>query len=625
MKHFILFFLLLLTLSGTAQIPNPFHKNAGKIALKFKKKYPDDSTRVVAIYDWLNSYMRYDYRAFRKYKFQVNNYSLNRLLYRRKALCYGLSKLFKEICLRSGVKCILLEGYSFENPEDAYIHYYYDDHAWNAVEVNKKWYLFDVTYDNGYIVFRKRVIRKFLNQTLGIPFVYSKTKFVRHTTHRFFMQSGAAFVSGHYPVLINGLLLNEKIRLDSFATGMYDVEESYNASFYPTMAQLSTYASTDEPIRLKTEADQSMLFNPKNNLVKALNYYNSLLDKKDIRIDFNKSDVDTVIKYAVLFKKDNTMIHGMNNKRVKDEHKRLLAPLGRTIRHNGRLISLYDKRAYKAFIKFEKTADANSINSDKIIARFRKLEKTRAGKSRKLDTIPFIVHLENHKQVLRTTDSLSVVLNGEEKVLDSLSIRSLAFFDTMYYCMQQRVVLARVHCVKDIFLSAYPRMSGVGKSMDSLTALIDRYKVLMEKSESEYNKCRGQAMRAATTGFNTSCKDYVKIKTAVSVPSPYFKDSLIMEDWSRAQLFKNILVSLHHHNEEILHRQTLQFPLARSCAKAEKKQLKKVAKYRNMAYETRMTHEKARFLAYDRLIIRIASRMQVLKMTYKRKKVYKKK
>ena len=113
---------------------------------KFKKQYPDDSTRTVAIYNWIKGYLRYDLNAYKKYKFKVNNHPLSKVLYRRKALCYGFSKLFQDVCLLSGITCAQLQGYSFENPDDSYVHYYYDDHAWNAASINGHWYLFDVKY-----------------------------------------------------------------------------------------------------------------------------------------------------------------------------------------------------------------------------------------------------------------------------------------------------------------------------------------------------------------------------------------------------------------------------------------------------------------------------------------------
>lgn len=625
MKHFILFFLLLLTLSGTAQIPNPFHKNVEGLAKKFKNKYPDDSTRTVAIYNWIKGYLRYDLNAYKKYKFKVNNYSMNKVLYRRKALCYGFSKLFQDVCLRSGITCAQLSGYPFENPNDPYVHYYYDNHAWNAAVINGHWYLFDVTYDNGFVKKKKRVIRKFLNRTFAFPLLYDKTKFIHQPTDKFIFQSGGPFVDTHYPILINGLLIADKVSIESFATKDIRIWGSYNPSSYPAMAQLSDYAKTNQAIQLKIAADQSQLFNPKNNLIKAINYYNGMLYRKDIKANFNKSDVDTVVKYAALFKRDNNMLHTKNVKRVTDEHKALLDPLNKAWNHNTKLATHYNKNGLKAIVKLAKTTEKNEINANKIEEQLFKLQSHQEGSREKYDTLPFTVHLQEFQQVLLTGDSLLLLLKANNQLLDSLSARSNESFDILYTLLEKRKMLLSSHRTADMNLVTYPEMLPVSTAIDSMTKQVDYYKSQIEKTENEYNRMRQQAIRTANKGYTLTSKEYIKLQTGVSIKKPFSKDSLVAILLNRTDVFKQALVILYHHDEEILNNHTFQYSSTAKFLKKEKKVIQKTIGMREAAYQFRIKHENGRYKAYDRLISGISERMRVLKMSYKRKAAVKKK
>jgi|GEM_PF-6590805 len=619
MKYLILFLLLLIALSSTAQIPNPFHRSVESLAKKFKRQYPDDSTRTVAIYDWVKNYMRYDLNAFEKYKFKVNSYPLSKILYRRKALCFGLSKLFQELCLRSGIKCVQLQGYAFEDPNDPYIHYYYDNHAWNTASINGHWYLFDVTYDNGFVKKKKRAVRKFLNKTFSIPLLYEKIKYIHQPANRFSFKSGGQFIHSHYPVLINGVLINDKVSIESFAKNEVSISGDYNPSSFPNMAQLFNFAASNESIQLKIAADQSVPFNPKNNLIKAINYHNSLFQLKKIKVNFNKSDVDTVVKYTALFKRDNTVLHAKNSKRVSDEHKSLLASLNKALGHNEQLAIQYNKKGIRGITKLAKSTEANVIKSNKIEERQLKLEEHLAGSRKKNDTIPFATHLVHHKKAVAAGDSLLLTLNKDYGVLDSLIKRSEELFNATYHLLKERVLLLNAHRAGDMNLKTYTELSIMTTDMDSITSQIDRYKTQIDKTEYEYNRLRQQAIRNATSGFTLTSKEYVKTQTSISVPLPYSKDSLVEELLVRTNDFKEALVALYHHDEEIVNMQTSHYLSAAKFLKGERKIIQKTIVMRQIAYSCRINHENRRYKAYENYVFSMSNGMRMLKMSYRRK------
>lgn len=55
----------------------------------------------------------------------------------KKSVCAGYSKAFKYLCDKSNIECIYVSGISLESN---------DNHAWNAVKLNDKWYWVDCTW-----------------------------------------------------------------------------------------------------------------------------------------------------------------------------------------------------------------------------------------------------------------------------------------------------------------------------------------------------------------------------------------------------------------------------------------------------------------------------------------------
>jgi hypothetical protein len=65
----------------------------------------------------------------------------------RQAICRGYSDLLTVICQKAGINCRSVAGYTNSqgtNGRD-------DLHAWNAIEINQNWLLFDVTWASNYL------------------------------------------------------------------------------------------------------------------------------------------------------------------------------------------------------------------------------------------------------------------------------------------------------------------------------------------------------------------------------------------------------------------------------------------------------------------------------------------
>lgn len=86
------------------------------------------------IHDYLVNIIDYDTT-------NENAHNIVGSLIEHKAVCDGYSLAFKYLLNEAGFNCNIIEGQAIENTNLA-------DHAWNIVELNNKWYLCDITWDD---------------------------------------------------------------------------------------------------------------------------------------------------------------------------------------------------------------------------------------------------------------------------------------------------------------------------------------------------------------------------------------------------------------------------------------------------------------------------------------------
>jgi len=132
----------------------------------------DSFHKAKIIHDWICYNVAYDVETFLGGAGRGQDYIS--VIKNKKAICAGYSELFRYMCALAGVESIVIHGYSKG--------YGYNgtlgpstDHAWNAVKINKKWYLVDVTWDAGYLAYNS-FIKKYSTDYLFLdsrPFLYT--------------------------------------------------------------------------------------------------------------------------------------------------------------------------------------------------------------------------------------------------------------------------------------------------------------------------------------------------------------------------------------------------------------------------------------------------------------------
>jgi transglutaminase/protease-like cytokinesis protein 3 len=156
MKHTSLIALLLFAASCfSQQNPSSRYRRADSIALAFpKNKYyfytetaeelaqdlATETEKCRAIFRWIAQNVRYDYDTRNNREGQDPE-----VVYKhRKAVCAGYSNLFKAMCSDVKIDCRYVTGFAGGATGD--------DHAWNIVKLDGKWYIMDVTWAAGNII-----------------------------------------------------------------------------------------------------------------------------------------------------------------------------------------------------------------------------------------------------------------------------------------------------------------------------------------------------------------------------------------------------------------------------------------------------------------------------------------
>jgi transglutaminase/protease-like cytokinesis protein 3 len=186
----------------------------------------------------------------------LKQYSPEEILQKRKAVCQGYSGLFKALCDEAGIRCELIPGYSKGYgyvPKKSFTN---SDHAWNAVFLNNKWHVLDVTWGAG-----------------GIN---EKQKFVKDFKDEYFLTDPAIFVIKHMPLDPMWQLLDCPVSIQDFAKNDEAVATAAKSN-----KKCMDYSKSIHEYEKLVQADQELqsaknayAFNPDNQMVMATAYVN---------------------------------------------------------------------------------------------------------------------------------------------------------------------------------------------------------------------------------------------------------------------------------------------------------------------------------------------------------------
>lgn len=129
------------------QLADSLTKNTDQIANYITSNFTTDKEKSRAIFIWIASNIQYDVdNMFAINFYEKKDEKIAKPLRTRKGICENYASLFTDICIKSGIKAFLIEGYTKQNGFADYI-----PHAWSAALIDGSWFLFDPTWGSGYI------------------------------------------------------------------------------------------------------------------------------------------------------------------------------------------------------------------------------------------------------------------------------------------------------------------------------------------------------------------------------------------------------------------------------------------------------------------------------------------
>lgn len=207
-----------------------------KLSDKINADFKNDTDKARAIFTWIATNVRYDMEAYNKaeapiaYSFRTQEEKIAKqrkfkddlafkTLKSKKAVCQGYAQLYESLAERVGLEAVVIPGTSKSLLTHIGRQPGASDHAWNAVNINGKWHLLDVTWGAGTVT--------------GNPLA-----FAFRFNDGYFLTDPEIFVLNHYPDDEKWLMTeaskedfaNYPLYYGNYVLGGYEFETPFNGT-----------------------------------------------------------------------------------------------------------------------------------------------------------------------------------------------------------------------------------------------------------------------------------------------------------------------------------------------------------------------------------------------------------
>jgi len=199
-------------------IPKTQTNTTADIAAYIDQHFDTDIKKVRAAYTWVTSNIKYDKDSIHRVILDEDREEkVTYALKRRKGVCENFAAIFNDICVKSGLRSFVIEGYTkqYNSIDKA-------PHAWCAVLVDNNWFLFDPTWDAGFI---------------------KSGLFVNAVNTNYFQVTPKDFIRTHLPLDPLFQFLNYPFTYKEFAKGSMGIDENKPYCNYPD--SIDVYEKSD--------------------------------------------------------------------------------------------------------------------------------------------------------------------------------------------------------------------------------------------------------------------------------------------------------------------------------------------------------------------------------------------
>ncbi len=123
-------------------------KSVAELTSNITKEANSDSLKIVKIVDWITANIEFNLKAYKTSEIIINS---SEIIDKKVAASEGYAHLFADMLNAVKIKNAIIIGYYkgvFYEINDVFLT---ENHIWNVVFVNNKWYLFDLTLASGYL------------------------------------------------------------------------------------------------------------------------------------------------------------------------------------------------------------------------------------------------------------------------------------------------------------------------------------------------------------------------------------------------------------------------------------------------------------------------------------------
>lgn len=194
-------------------------KAVDALAEKINTDFTSDEDKARAIFTWIATNVRYDMDAYNSrqapagFMYRTPEEKEAKLakmrddlalktLRSKKGVCEGYSTLYERLADKTGLEAVIVPGTSKSHPTHIGKQPGASDHAWNAVKINGRWQLIDVTWGAGTVTGEKPVFQFRFNDS-------------------YFLTDPKDFVLNHYPDDEKWLLSKELTKENFADTPLY--------------------------------------------------------------------------------------------------------------------------------------------------------------------------------------------------------------------------------------------------------------------------------------------------------------------------------------------------------------------------------------------------------------------
>lgn len=209
-----------------------------------------EAEKLRSIYLWLIHSIKYDVAAIdNKKRINKNNQDI---LTRKKAICWGYSTLLKSMCEIANIPATVISGY-VKTSLNGMPFLKYPTHAWNAVQIEDRWYLLDATWDSGLLD--------------------SPSDFYEKFGEKYFFTSPNKFITNHLPANPQWQLLDCPISIKTFQLStdsmLITIKNSNCTAIFDSVTNYATLTYHDQ---LLLKAISAYQFNPTEDNRKELGH-----------------------------------------------------------------------------------------------------------------------------------------------------------------------------------------------------------------------------------------------------------------------------------------------------------------------------------------------------------------